>query len=30
VAARESLPLVTTDREVLDRAPLAGANAVVP
>jgi len=30
LAAREGLPLVTSDREVLNRAPLAGATAVVP
>jgi predicted nucleic acid-binding protein len=30
LAAREGLPLVTADREVLNRAPLAGATAVVP
>jgi predicted nucleic acid-binding protein len=30
LAAREGLQLVTADREVLQRAPLAGVNAVVP
>lgn len=30
VAARENLPLVTSDEEVLARAPLAGARAVAP
>ena len=30
VAAREDLPLVTADREVIQRAPLAGARAVEP
>jgi predicted nucleic acid-binding protein len=30
LAAREGLPLVTADREVLNRAPLAGVTAVVP
>jgi predicted nucleic acid-binding protein len=30
VAVREGLPLVTADRQVLQRAPLAGANAIKP
>jgi predicted nucleic acid-binding protein len=30
LAAREGLPLVTADREVLNRAPLAGVKALVP
>ena len=30
VAAREALPLVTADREVLSRAPLAGVTAIRP
>ena len=30
VAARESMPLVTADREVIERAALAGATAVRP
>jgi predicted nucleic acid-binding protein len=30
VAAREGIPVVTTDREVLERAALAGATAVAP
>jgi predicted nucleic acid-binding protein len=30
VAARESLPLVTVDREVIDRAALAGVTAIPP
>ncbi len=30
VAAREDLPLITADREVIRRAPLAGATAVEP
>lgn len=30
VAARENLPLVTSDEEVLTRAPLAGARVVAP
>jgi predicted nucleic acid-binding protein len=30
VAARENLPLVTADREVIQRAALAGARAVEP
>lgn len=30
VAAREGLPLVTADREVLDCAPLAGVTATLP
>jgi predicted nucleic acid-binding protein len=30
LAAREGLPLVTADREVLDRAPRAGATAIAP
>jgi len=30
LAAREGVPLVTADREVLNRATLAGATAVVP
>ena len=30
LAAREGLPLVTADREVLSRAALAGATAIVP
>lgn len=30
LAIREGLPLVTVDREVLDRGPLAGATVVTP
>jgi len=30
VAAREDLILVTADREIIERAPLAGARAVAP
>ena len=30
LAVREGLELVTLDREVLQRAPLAGANAIAP
>lgn len=30
VAAREALPLVTLDEEVLARAPLAGVTAILP
>jgi len=30
VAVREDLPLVTADREVIQRAPLAGARAMEP
>lgn len=30
LAARDGLPLVTADREILQRAPLAGAQAVTP
>jgi predicted nucleic acid-binding protein len=30
LAVRNGLPLVTADREVVNRAPLAGANALMP